>query len=88
MRENKMAKKATKEQRCDHCGKTGARVISTSRAYGKGKDIMVIHNIPVIVCSHCGESYLEAKTLYEVERLKRHRRTLATLRPVPVATLT
>lgn len=83
-----MAKKITKVQVCDNCGKKGARVISTSRVYGKGKEIMVIHEIPVIVCPHCGESYLEAKTLHDIERVKRHRRTLATLRPVPVATLT
>lgn len=81
-----MAKIIKKVQVCDNCGKKGARVVSKSRAYGKGKDVMVIHDIPVIICPHCGESYLEAKTLDEIERIKRHRHTLAPRRSVPVAT--
>lgn len=81
-----MTKKITKEHVCDNCGKKGARILFKSRAYGKGKDVMLIHDIPVISCSFCGESYLEAKTLYEIERIKRHRRTLAPRRSVPVAT--
>ncbi|MCX5886492.1 MAG: type II toxin-antitoxin system MqsA family antitoxin [Proteobacteria bacterium] len=70
---------------CDICGKSGARIRRISRTYGKGKDIFVIENVPVITCPHCGESYLEAKTLHEIERIKLHKKSLAIKRPVPVA---
>jgi len=69
---------------CDMCGKRGARVRRITRSYGRGGDLLIIEGVPVITCPHCGESYLTAETLHEVERLKLHRRSLAAKRPVPV----
>jgi len=70
---------------CDICGKAGARIRYVSRSYGKGKDLLVIENVPVISCPHCGESYLTAETLHELERIKLHRKSFAVERPVSVA---
>jgi YgiT-type zinc finger domain-containing protein len=69
---------------CDICGREGARLRRVARAYGKGKTMLVIENIPVVSCPHCGESYLTAETLHEIERLKLHRKSLAVERPVGV----
>ncbi len=41
--------------------------------------------VPVISCPHCGESYLTADTLIEIERIKSQRQTAAFPRSVPVA---
>jgi len=38
-----------------------------------------------VVCPHCGESYLTAETLHEIERIKLLRRSLAKSRSVAVA---
>ena len=70
--------------KCDICGKKGARVRRISRVYGKGDSMLVIENIPIVSCSHCGESYLTAETLHEIERLKRHRNSLAKEKQVDV----
>lgn len=70
---------------CDVCGKEGARIRHITRTYGKGKDLLVIENIPVMSCPHCRESYFDAKTLHEIERIKQHRKSLAVQRPVEVA---
>ena len=70
---------------CDNCGKTGARIIHVSRSYGTGTDLLVIENVPVVSCPHCGESYLTAVTLREIDNIKRNRSTIASKRPVPVA---
>ncbi len=70
---------------CDVCGRAGARVRRMARTYGSGKDLLVIENVPVIVCPHCGESYLTAETLHELERIRSHRSELAVPRSVPVA---
>jgi YgiT-type zinc finger domain-containing protein len=70
---------------CDICGKEGAHVRKVSRTYGKGKDMLVIENVPVVVCPHCGESYLDARTLHEIERIKLHRKSFSVLREIPVA---
>lgn len=69
---------------CDICGQEGARIRKVARTHGKGKALLVIENVPVISCPHCGESYLTAETLYEIERLKLHRKSLAIERPVEV----
>ena len=70
---------------CDICGKEGARIRKVAKTYGKGKDILVIENVPVVTCPHCGESYLEAETLHEIERIKLHKKSFAVIREVPVA---
>lgn len=69
---------------CDICGRKGARLRRVTRTYGKGKNLLVIENIPVVSCPHCRESYLTAETLHEIERLKLHRKTLAVERPVEI----
>lgn len=71
---------------CDICGQDGARVRRVTRSYGKGENLFVIENVPVIRCPHCGESYLTADTLHEIERIKLHRHNFATERLVPIAT--
>ena len=70
---------------CDICGSEGARIRRITRTYGKGKDLLIIENIPVVSCPYCGESYLTAATLHEIERIKLNRKTLAVERPVEVA---
>ena len=70
---------------CDICGKENAHVRHVTRSYGKGTDLFIIENIPVVSCHHCGESYLTANTLHEIERIKLHRQSFAKERSVPVA---
>ena len=56
-----------------------------SRSYGKGQNLLVIENVPLVSCPHCGESYLTAETLHEMERIKLHRKSFAAKRQVAVA---
>jgi YgiT-type zinc finger domain-containing protein len=69
---------------CDVCGQTSAKLRHISRAYGKGDDLLVIENIPMISCLDCGESYFTADTLHEIDRIKTNRQSLAK-QPVGVA---
>ncbi|MBD2384890.1 type II toxin-antitoxin system MqsA family antitoxin [Cylindrospermum sp. FACHB-282] len=70
---------------CDICGSDGVKIRQITRTYGKGKDLLVIENIPLLTCSHCGESYLTAETLHQIEQIKLNRKKLAVERPVEVA---
>jgi YgiT-type zinc finger domain-containing protein len=70
---------------CEICGKEGARIRKVTRSYGKGKNLLIIENVPVVSCPHCGESYVTAETLHEIERIKSPRKKLATERPVSIA---
>ena len=69
---------------CDNCGKKGAKIRKLPRSYGKGRKLLIIENVPVISCPHCGESYLTAETLHEVERIKLHRNNFAEERTDPI----
>ena len=70
---------------CDICGKPGARIRRITETAGKRKSMLVIENVPLVTCPHCGESYFTADTLHELERIRLHRKSLAIERPVPVA---
>lgn len=70
---------------CDICGSEKVRIRRITRTYGKGDDLLVIENIPLVSCPDCGESYFTAATLHEIERIKLNRRSLAVERPVEVA---
>ena len=70
---------------CDVCGKEGARIRRVSETFGKGQDLLVVENVPLVTCPHCGESYFTADTLHELERIKLHRQTFAVERAVQVA---
>ena len=69
---------------CDNCGRDGVRRRHLSRTYGNGDNILVVENVPVISCPHCGESYLTIETVRELERLKRQGRKHAAKREVGV----
>ena len=70
---------------CDICGKDGAIIRRVAETFGKGKKLLIIENIPMIKCPHCRESYFDAETLHEIERIKQHRKSLAVQRSVEVA---
>jgi YgiT-type zinc finger domain-containing protein len=70
---------------CDICGQEGANVCRVTEALGKGKGLLVVENIPMIVCPSCGESYFTAETLHELERIRIHKKSFAIERPVKVA---
>ena len=70
------------------CGKQGAIHRRLTRTLGKGSALLVIENVPVVACPNCGESYMTAETLYEIERIKTHRRSLAKKRSVATVSFT
>ena len=70
---------------CAACGKPGIRLRHVTRSYGRGPTLLVIENVPVFICPHCGESYLTADTLHDLQRIKVHRRKLAAPKRIAVA---
>lgn len=71
---------------CDICMKNSAVIRKVPRSYGKGRNLLVIENVPTVTCPNCGESYLTADTLHELERIKQKRKRVAHERQVAVAT--
>jgi len=73
------------EQLCASCGKPGVQMRQVTRSFGRGSSLLVIEEIPLWTCPHCGESYFTAQTLHEIERIKALRKSVAVERPIPVA---
>ncbi|HAK95493.1 MAG TPA: YgiT-type zinc finger domain-containing protein [Planctomycetes bacterium] len=70
---------------CDICGEKSARIRHVTRSFGRGRSSFLIENVPVVTCTSCGESYLTAETLKEIERIRLHWRQLSVDKKVPVA---
>ena len=70
---------------CASCGQPGVRLRKVTRSFGRGPSLLVIEDIPLWTCPHCGESYFTAQTLHEIEHIKALRKSIAVDRPIPVA---
>ena len=70
---------------CASCGQPGVRLRKVTRSFGRGPSLLMIEDIPLWTCPHCGESYFTAQTLHEIERIKALRKSDAVDRPIPVA---
>ena len=75
-----------RSQPCLHCGHSGLQTKLVTRSYGKGVALLLIEGIPIHSCPHCGETYLTADTLHEIERIRALRKAVSVVRPVSVAT--
>ena len=73
---------------CENCGRHGISIRLVTRTYGKGATLLVVENVPVLSCSHCGASYMTAETLHHIAKIKLHRRSLSKRRNVTVAQFT
>ncbi|MFH0982766.1 MAG: type II toxin-antitoxin system MqsA family antitoxin [Planctomycetota bacterium] len=70
---------------CDICGQKGARIRRVTRSCGRGRSTFLIENVPLVTCPSCGESYLTADTLKEIERIRLHWRQLTVEKSIPLA---
>ncbi|MEO8072022.1 MAG: YgiT-type zinc finger protein [Acidobacteriota bacterium] len=48
---------------CDVCGKNEAKIIHVSKSYGKGENLLIVENVPVISCLCCGVKLIDGKNL-------------------------
>ncbi len=80
-----MKNKTQQTIRCDMCGNSSASIRHLTRSYGKGANLFVIENVPVVCCSECGANYMTADTAHEIARIKLHRKAFAVQRSVAVA---
>jgi len=85
MRNSKRAAKRQTGLVCSFCGKATAEKGAVSQAFGSGKGLMVIENVPTISCSNCYEVYFDGETLKELDRILLNKRSLTRTRSVRVA---
>jgi len=82
MRNSKQAAKRKTGLVCSFCGEATAARGAVSQAFGSGKGLIVIENVPTISCSNC---YFDGETLKELDRILLNKRSLTRTRSVRVA---
>ncbi len=57
----------------------------TTKSFGRGSNLVVVENIPVVHCGGCHESYITAETARELDHIRKNRRSLGKAKRVLVA---
>ena len=70
---------------CELCGAYSARIRRVNRTQGKGEAMILVENIPLVVCGGCGQSYFTAATLRHLEEIRCTRDRRPASRLIPVA---
>jgi YgiT-type zinc finger domain-containing protein len=74
--------------KCDICGKNNAGIRRITETHGRGSNLLVIENIPMVNCPDCGEGYFTAEVLHEIERIKLHHKNFTVKKKIEVAEYT
>ncbi len=70
---------------CESCGQAAAQLVKRPQVLGKGAAMIVVEDVPMIACRHCGESYLTSETLHRLDEVRRGLRKLPERYQVAVA---
>ena len=71
--------------KCELCGTQAAAIKKTTKSFGRGDNLVVIEDIPIVHCASCHESYLTADTACELDHIRKNRRRLGKAKRVLVA---
>ena len=74
--------------KCNFCRAQAAVRKKRRRTLGRGDNLVVIENIPIIHCSNCHESYVTADTAREIDHIRKNRRSRGKPKRVLVASFT
>lgn len=55
---------------CDRCTDSLLRRTAISTAFWQGDGLVVIRNIPAMVCPDCGEEYVDDSTVVALDRMR------------------
>ena len=47
--------------KCENCGSSNARYVERSKVVGRGQNLFVVEDVPMIDCDDCGQSFLTAE---------------------------
>ncbi len=55
---------------CDHCPNGILRPTRIRTAFWRGDSLIVVQNIPAMVCPDCGEEYVADPTVVQLDRMR------------------
>ena len=69
---------------CVSCGHQKTDVETATRSFGKGDNLVIIENVPMVFCPNCEITYMTSDTMETVDNIRQSRNE-AMMRLVPVA---
>lgn len=72
---------------CAFCGHHAVKTVYKDKLFGKGENAIVIENLPLQQCGHCGESYYEPETSQLLDEILGHPEKQPVIRQVNVISL-
>jgi len=75
----------TESMVCDNCGVKAARLVKRPQVLGRGRQMMLIDNVPVIACRNCGESYMTSETMHRLDGIRLKQKAKPAARKIVVA---
>ncbi len=73
-----------KETLCVSCGHEKAEVKYLTKNFGKGANLMVIENVPMVYCPKCTVTYMTSETMKIIDQIRQSRNQVEK-RQIPVA---
>ena len=77
--------KTNSYQICRNCGMSAARQVKRDEIYGRGKQAVIIEDVPMIQCDQCGMIYLEPQVITTIDDICVHPEKYTTQEYRPVA---
>ena len=74
-------------EQCAFCGALEVKTIYKDKLFGKSEKAIVIENLPVRQCEHCGESYYDPAIAQIIDEVLAHPERHAVARQVNVVSL-
>ncbi len=74
-----------KRRVCSFCSQSAAYEALRPQVFKRGDHLLVVEDVPTMICDNCGETYFTGETIDELERILSNANELAVTRPVRVA---
>lgn len=55
---------------CSLCGQQKAHQVSRPQFVGKGKDLVIVENVPMVSCRNCGHDYFPIEIARKLDRIR------------------
>ena len=73
---------------CVHCDEKAARQVKLPQVYRKKDKLIVIDNVPMMLCDNCGQSYVNGQTWKAIDLVLAEPRSHTQMQTIEVADLT
>ena len=72
---------------CSLCGQFTARAVQRPQIVGKGEQMVIVENVPMLSCRHCGHDYFSLEVARRLDVIRAKPQEITTRKNFAVAEL-